>query len=121
MPTPLHVDATVHVDANGTETRPTASTIVSREIQNVLADAEDLIKATTSLTGDDLMRVRARLVNGVAAAKASLENAGGVIADKARRTAKVTDAYVHDSPWIAIGAGAAIGLLAGLLLTRRGS
>lgn len=97
----------------------TAGAAVSREFTNVLADAEDLIKATTSLTGEDLVRVRAQLAKGVAAARQSLQDMGGAVADSARKTAKATDAYVHEQPWKVIGASAAVAFLLGMLIARR--
>ncbi len=93
---------------------------VSREFHDFLADIEDLIKATTSLTGEDLARAKARLSARVAAAKESVEKMGGTVADQARHSAKVTDRYVHEQPWQAIGIGAALALLVGLMLGRRG-
>jgi ElaB/YqjD/DUF883 family membrane-anchored ribosome-binding protein len=92
---------------------------VSHEFHNFLTDIEDLIKATTSLTGADLARARAQLNARVAAAKESVEQVGGAIADQARKSVKVTDGYVHDNPWQAIGVGAALGLLVGFVLARR--
>lgn len=96
-----------------------AGAAVSREITNVIADAEDLIKATTSFTSEDLVRVRAQLARGVAAARKSLANVGGAIADGARKGAATTNAYVHEQPWMVIGAGVAAGFLLGVLVTRR--
>lgn len=96
-----------------------AAAAVSREVHNVLADAEDLIRATTSLTGADLARVRAQLAKGVAAARQSLEDMGGAIADGARKSVATTNAYVHAEPWKVIGASAAIGLLLGIVIARR--
>ena len=92
---------------------------VSREITNVLADAEDLLKATTAITGEDLARIRAQLAKGVAAARQSIEEMGGAVADSARKTAKTTDAYVHEQPWKVIGASAAVAFLLGMLIARR--
>jgi ElaB/YqjD/DUF883 family membrane-anchored ribosome-binding protein len=37
----------------------------------------------------------------------------------AHAAARVTDDYVHDNPWQAIGVAAAVGFLAGLLIARR--
>jgi len=102
-------------DAPGTG----AAAAVSREITNVLADAEDLLKATTAITGEDLARIRAQLAKGVAAARKSLEQAGSAVADSARKTAKTTDAYVHEQPWKVIGASAAVAFLLGMLIARR--
>lgn len=97
----------------------TAGAAVSREFTNVLADAEDLIKATTAITGEDLARIRGQLAKGIAAARQSVEDMGGAVADSARRTAKATDAYVHEQPWKVIGASAAVAFLLGMLIARR--
>ena len=89
------------------------------EFHNFLADIEDLIKATTSLTGEDLARAKARLGERIAAAKQSAQAMGGAIVHRARNTAAVTDAYVHQQPWTAIGIGTVLGVLLGFALARR--
>ena len=81
---------------------------------------EDLIKASTSLTGDDLARAKANLSARVAAARAFAAEIPGTISDRARNTVRVTDGYVREQPWQAIGITAAVGLLIGVLLGRRG-
>jgi ElaB/YqjD/DUF883 family membrane-anchored ribosome-binding protein len=90
---------------------------VSREFKNFVADIEDLIADTTSLTGEDLMRVKEKINARVAAAKISIEEMGGVIVKRARQTAAVTDNYVHEQPWKAVGIGAGVGLLLGFALS----
>jgi ElaB/YqjD/DUF883 family membrane-anchored ribosome-binding protein len=93
---------------------------ITQEFQNFVADIEDLIKAGTSLTGDDLARAKAKLAARVAAARAFVEEMPGTISDRARNTAKVADDYVREQPWQTVGIGAAVGLLIGFLLGRRG-
>jgi ElaB/YqjD/DUF883 family membrane-anchored ribosome-binding protein len=92
---------------------------VSREFHSLFTDIEDLLKSTTSLTGDDLARAKAKLSARATAARESIEKMGVVIADRARNTATATDGYVHERPWQAIGIGAALGLVAGFMLARR--
>ena len=91
----------------------------SSEFQNFIADVEDLVKETPTLTGEDLARAKAKLSARLADAKESVVSMSGEIADRARKGAKATDDYVHEQPWKAIGAGAAIGLLIGFALARR--
>jgi ElaB/YqjD/DUF883 family membrane-anchored ribosome-binding protein len=97
-----------------------ASSGIAQEFQNFVADMEDLIKAGTSLTGDDLARAKANLAARVAAARAFVEEMPGTISDRARNTVKVADDYVREQPWQTVGIGAAVGLLIGFLLGRRG-
>ena len=92
---------------------------VSEEFNNFLADVEDLVKDTTTLTGEDLTRAKDKLSARLASAKASLGELGSNVADKARKTADVTDTYVREQPWKAVGIGATIGLLLGFALARR--
>ena len=92
---------------------------ITQEFQNFVADIEDLIKASTSLTGDDLARAKANLSARVAAARAFVEEMPGTMSDRARKSVKVADDYVREQPWQTVGVGAAVGLLIGFLLGRR--
>ena len=92
---------------------------LSGELNNFIKDIEDLVKEATSLTGDELVQVKARLHARVAEARESMEELGGDIAEQARRGAAATNEYVHHQPGQAIGAGAAVGLLVGFALARR--
>ena len=93
---------------------------IAQEFKNFVADMEDLIKASTSLTGDDLARAKANVYARVATARVFLEEIPGEISDRARDTVKVADGYVREQPWQAMGITAAVGLLIGFLLGRRG-
>lgn len=89
------------------------------ELSNFLSDIEDLIKATTSLTGEDLARARARLAERVTRARQSLEALSGAIVHQARKTAAETNDYVHKQPWQAVGIAATVGMIFGFVFGRR--
>ena len=91
---------------------------VSREFHSFLTDIEDLIETTTSMTSEDLTRIRGEINTRVKAARESIKEAGGEVTDRARDAAKEANKYVHEQPWQAIGAGALIGLFLGLLARR---
>lgn len=91
----------------------------SSEFRNFITDVEDLIKATGSLTGDDLARAKAKLTARIASAKNSVDEMSTAIVGRARQAAKATDGYVQENPWKAVGAGAALGVLIGFLIARR--
>jgi ElaB/YqjD/DUF883 family membrane-anchored ribosome-binding protein len=92
---------------------------ISRELHNFLADIEDLIKDTTSLSGEELAQARDKLNERIAKARASVEAASESVVQRARHTADVTNEYVHEKPWVALGAGAALAFLVGVIIARR--
>ncbi|RPH62893.1 MAG: DUF883 domain-containing protein [Burkholderiales bacterium] len=102
-----------------TERAEAARDRMAREMRALVNDAEEMLKAASKQGGEQLGAVRERLERSVGTAKAELINAEHAVVERARRTARETDEYVHDHPWTAVGVGAGIGLLLGLLLGRR--
>jgi ElaB/YqjD/DUF883 family membrane-anchored ribosome-binding protein len=98
---------------------PSASAAVSGELRNLLADVQDLIQQTTSLTSEDFAKAKEKMAARVASAKESVATMGTSIAEGARRKAEVADRYVHEEPWTMIGVGAGVGFAFGFLLARR--
>ncbi len=92
---------------------------VSREFHNFIADMEDLVKATSNLTGEDLAKAKAKISERVEAAKESITEMGESIAHRVGKGATITNQYVHEKPWSAIGTTAVVGFLLGYLLARR--
>lgn len=91
----------------------------SSELHDFISDVEDLVKETSTLTGEDLKRAKAKLSARLESAKSSAGEMGNTIAKRSRQAAHVTNDYVHDQPWKAIGTGAVVGLLVGFILARR--
>ncbi len=92
---------------------------ISVEFQRFLTDIEDLVSQATSLTGEDLAKLKNSMNERITVAKESLNELSNNLVQKARKGATATNNYVHEQPWTAVGAGAAIGLLVGLLVSRR--
>lgn len=97
---------------------PVASPL-AKEFQNFLADIEQLIEATTSLTGEDLARAKAKLSERIQTARHSVEAMGHAVVTRTRESAAATDRYVHEQPWKAVGISALLGLLTGVIIARR--
>ena len=89
---------------------------LSTEFHNFVADVEDLLKASSMLSGEDIAGIKAKLEERVAAARESIGQVGDTITEKSRGTIKGIDDFVRDRPWQAAGIGVAAGLLIGLLL-----
>lgn len=89
------------------------------DIKMVIADAEEMLLATADQTGDRITELRARIKDRLLAAQIRLEAAEAALLEKTRAAARATDDYVHENPWQAVGIGAGIGFLLGLVLGRR--
>ena len=89
------------------------------DMKSAIADAEDMLHATADQTGDKIASMRARIQERLQAARVRLADAEAILIDKTRAAARATDAYVHESPWTAIGVAAGVGLVLGVILGRR--
>ena len=89
------------------------------DVRVVIADAEELLRATANQAGDKVADVRAKVQDHLATAKASLADAQAAVVERAKAVGHATDDYVHDNPWRAVGAAAGIGFIIGLLIGRR--
>lgn len=85
----------------------------------VVEDAEALLKATTGQGGEKLTEIRTKAEESLKIAKARMMEAQEALVAKTKAAAKATDAYVHENPWKTIGAAAGIGVVMGLLISRR--
>ena len=89
------------------------------DIMLVIGDAEDLLSATAGQAGEKIAAARVRIQENLKVAKKRLGEAGGVAADRAKIAAEATDEFVREHPWQAVGIGAAIGVILGMLISRR--
>lgn len=100
------------------------SSITSQEklvvdIRAVIADAEDILKATADQTGEKIANLRTRLQDRLLGARIRLDAAEAALMEKTRAAARAADDYVHESPWQAVGIGVGVGFLLGMILNRR--
>lgn len=89
------------------------------DMKVVIADAEELLKATASAAGDRVSAARTRMEDSLRTARVKLAEAQEVVVDKAKAAARATDDYVHANPWRSVGIAAGAGLVIGMLISRR--
>lgn len=89
------------------------------DFKTVVADAEELLRATANQAGDKAADLRARIQSRLADAKVRLADAEAAVVDKAKMVGRAADDYVHDNPWRSVGVAAGFGFIVGLLIGRR--
>lgn len=89
----------------------------------VVTEADHLLKLVTEEGGDKAVALRGKVERNLNAAKERLRDLEDAVMERTRATARATDEYVHENPWqtvgIAAGLSAVLGVVIGLLLTRR--
>ncbi|MDX3773879.1 YqjD family protein [Chromatiaceae bacterium AAb-1] len=111
-----------------------AKTTGSNELHNELKSIADALEEFLQNSADkpkaelDKMKSKAESLIKDARAKLStagekleeqLTQAGEKVSEKARAVSDCTNHYVHDNPWTSVGIGAAVGVVIGVLLSRR--
>jgi len=90
-----------------------------QDFKLVIADAEELLRATATQAGEKVAAARERIQDRLHTAKIKLAEAEEAVLIHTREAARVTDQFVHDKPWYAVGIAAGVGLIIGLLIGRR--
>lgn len=89
------------------------------DFKAIVTDADDLLQATTKVSGEGFNAARAKFAERLKSAKSSLAEAERQVVDKAKQAATATDDYVKGNPWTAVGIAAGVGLLIGFLAAKR--
>jgi ElaB/YqjD/DUF883 family membrane-anchored ribosome-binding protein len=92
---------------------------LAAEMKAIMADAEELLKATASATGERIAAARARAEESLKSARDRLTNMDDAALAQVKEVAKSADEYVREHPWGAVGIAAVAGLLLGVLISRR--
>lgn len=96
---------------------------ISRDAQNVVNEAQELLKTVRDEGASKLGEIQASVQDGAKAALSTVQDGAKAAMTTVQNGAKVaattTDAYVRDNPWRAVGIAAAAGALVGFLASRR--
>jgi ElaB/YqjD/DUF883 family membrane-anchored ribosome-binding protein len=92
---------------------------VRSELGNLVADLEEVLRRAGHVIDVDVTKLRETVRDTLSAAKSGIADGRRKAVDAAAATASATDAYVHRSPWQAIGLAAFAGVTLGFLLRRR--
>lgn len=92
---------------------------LTSDLRVVIADAEELLRMTADEVGEGAADLRGRVQTRINQAKAELGHLQEAAVAKAKAAGHATDEFVHQNPWKSIGIAAGVGLVVGLLISRR--
>lgn len=85
------------------------------DLKAVARDAEQLLKDTASLAGEKINDARSRLATALESAKATAHE----VEEKTVAAAKAADRCIRTHPYETVGVAFGLGVLVGVLLTRK--
>lgn len=92
---------------------------VMADLQTLTRDAEDLLKATAGDVSDKAKEARSRVAAALERAKVTCVHLQEQTVATAKAAAKKADTVIRDHPYESIGVAFGVGLLIGVLVTRK--
>ena len=89
------------------------------DLQAVIHDAETLLANATLPGNEEFKSARARIETTIRHARDEIIRLEKLVVEKTKEAVHATDEYVKENPWQAVGLGAAVGLVIGLLISRK--
>jgi ElaB/YqjD/DUF883 family membrane-anchored ribosome-binding protein len=97
----------------------TARAAIDEQVEQLLADVQELLRRIGSAADPEMARVRAKVESAVSATKAAIADRASQVQHQARRAVTAGNDYVRGQPWSAVGVAAAAALFVGFLIARR--
>ncbi len=80
---------------------------------------EEVLSNSGEKSKEELSKLRSKAEQALRDSRHRLGETGDALARQTREAAARTDEYVRENPWASVGIGAAVGVVLGVLLTRR--
>lgn len=97
----------------------TTTAALKTDLANVMRDAEALMKASAGQGGDKVDEARTRILESLEGARRRLLEIERSAVRHGEEAVVATEEYVKRNPWQSVGIAAGVGLIVGVLLTRR--
>ncbi|MES2885337.1 MAG: hypothetical protein V4709_11060 [Pseudomonadota bacterium] len=95
-----------------------SGSVIGNEVKNFIADLEEMVGSKT-IGGLDVSKIKSDITSRIATYKSQAKAASEQAITQVKHQAEGVNTYVHDEPWKAIGVGFAVGLLLGVVISRR--
>lgn len=89
------------------------------DMRSLVRDAQDLFREATSATGEKADALRSKGLSLLDAALSKAQDAQTAAIDTGRELAGSADNYVQQNPWRAVAISAGVGLLIGMMISRK--
>ena len=89
------------------------------DMKTLVKDAQELFREATSVTGEKADELRSRGLQMLDSALVKAQEVQTAALETGKELADKTDDYVHENPWRAVAIAGGIGLLVGLLISRK--
>lgn len=89
------------------------------ELKNLADTLEEVLNSSTDKSKEELGKLRSKAESVLKDSRVRLSDTSDAIVKQTRETAARADEYVRENPWTGVGIGAAVGLVVGVLLSRR--
>lgn len=102
--------------------KTTASSLaadVQSDVSKAIDGAEDMLSQAANATGEKAAELRGRALEQLKALQARMKDVQATAVEKSKAAAHATDDYVHENPWRSLVAAASIGVVIGVLVSRR--
>ncbi|RKQ40389.1 YqjD family protein [Enterobacter sp. R1(2018)] len=99
--------------------KDTTSEHLRAELKSLADTLEEVLSASTGKSKSELEKLRGKAEKALKESRSRLGETSDAIVKQTRETAEKAEDYVRENPWTGVGIGAAIGVVLGVLMTRR--
>lgn len=89
------------------------------DMKTLVKDAQDLFREATTVTGEKADELRSRGLQLLDTALVKAQEVQTAALETGKELAEKTDDYVHENPWRAVAISASVGVVLGLLISRK--
>ena len=89
------------------------------ELKTLADTLEEVLNSSADKSKEEMGKLRSKAESALKESRARLGDTSEAILRQPRETAARADDYVRENPWTGVGIGAAVGLVLGVLLSRR--
>lgn len=99
--------------------KDTTSENLRAELKSLADTLEEVLNSSADKSKEEVSKLRSKAEQALKESRYRLGETSDALAKQTREAAARADEYVRDNPWTGVGIGAAVGVVLGVLLTRR--